>query len=252
VKHLLKSINEMKPISTQEFVDMKTTIEGIRAEIFNAKNNLQKIYSIKKEFVSVKEERDKIGEPQHIFKTEYKEIMVKSKIVTDYSNSVCMSCEKVCHEDCGRILSLFCDCFLTLRTCKICGCNLSEFKFEKETKEISDIIRNLEAEDSLRKKMREKTDSYDQTMDKQQSELDKLNCMKNECFLSIIELANKMKSICSRCDLKRELLATIGQLDQLKKHLNHIKISTVRDEANKDIESFLNVFNVLSSNQTKN
>ncbi|RIB04121.1 hypothetical protein C2G38_2223200 [Gigaspora rosea] len=49
-----------------------------------------------------------------------------------------------------------------------------------------------------------------------------------------------------RCDLKRELQKTI---DQLKELLNDIKISTVREEANKDIISVLDIFNHLSPNQ---
>ncbi|CAG8512324.1 19468_t:CDS:2 [Cetraspora pellucida] len=211
-------INEMKPISTQEFVDIKAAIEGIRAEIFNAKNNLQNIYAIKEEVAFVKEERDKIGEPQHILKPLIKKLRLNQK-----SRPV--------------ILTLF-----VLDAIKFAMKITEDFFHLEQTKVVLDIIRDLDAEYSLRKKMCDKRDSYGKTMDKQQSELDKLNSMKNECLLSIIELGNKMKSICSRCDLKRELLATIGQLEKL---LNNIKISTVREEANKDIESVLKLLNII-------
>ncbi|CAG8625929.1 10669_t:CDS:2, partial [Gigaspora rosea] len=206
IKQLLGVISKLKPVSTRDFYKMRIIIEEI-------KMNLQKIYLAREKFFSTKE-RNKMDELQPTFKTTDKENTVKSKINTDYRNIFCITCDKVCHENCK---GLICDCFsFWSSTCNICRCDLSshckpKYKIVEQTKKISQSDRDLEAEEFLHN---EKA-SFD--------ELDVLKAHRR----NIMNLCNQMKSICSRCDFTKELSKTV---DQLKELPNHIENFVVKEE----------------------
>ncbi|CAG8726393.1 7821_t:CDS:2, partial [Scutellospora calospora] len=101
------------------------------------------------------------------------EITTMVPIQTEYLNTFCLKCGKICHEKCNGWL-LFC-CINWFGQCTICKCHYlnharSYFKMEQQIRKVSKIINDAQAE-----YLHEKKASYDKIVDEKRNELEVLN-----------------------------------------------------------------------------
>eukprot|EP01133_Synstelium_polycarpum_P021003 gene21003-25219_t len=103
VERLLNNINKKAGVSTKVFAEMKDIRFRIKQTLHKAKMDVKRIQSLQDNIAGAQATLGKYANDANQFKNYTTKTVVQSKVMIEvpYHNTICSSCDHVCHQHCG-------------------------------------------------------------------------------------------------------------------------------------------------------
>ena len=103
VQELMKGIMKMGQVSTGQFAQMKEQRDLVKSALHEARCKVEELQTVQSEIFDIEAKMQRAKEDQSRFEV-YTKVMVTERIEwveTPYHNTLCSTCNVVCHEKCG-------------------------------------------------------------------------------------------------------------------------------------------------------